>query len=356
MRPTTLGTARTKKGTMEHHADTRRIMIESSVRRALVRAQASPERALRNLIDLAADSSSGAVQRPFFQHVQSLLAHGDGAYFELLRRILTDVDLDHLVTFGMNLGYEGCTKGAERIRQTERERGFNVPWALSLELPEDPAILIDATAALIDEARGLGIHVFLVYAADRPQHALHLAERFPDCAFFLFARGASIDDETAAAARRVPHVLVSVRSGSECASACERLRRQRLLFGVHAFYPRMRLADEPLPSIERALALRPYLVLLAPRPGCSPELTHAMHELVVSLREEQRYPAIVGDVFTDRLAIDLAISSGQCAAGISAQGNLVLPNGIVDDISCNAYAYGLAHVLAQMFPKERGAG
>ena len=93
------------------------MLIESVVRRTVQKLHDSPEREIRNLIDLGLSFADGRFQRKFLKASQKMLRNEKSAYYPLIKDVVSHVDEERLVTFGMNLGYNGCTRGAKTIRQ-----------------------------------------------------------------------------------------------------------------------------------------------------------------------------------------------------------------------------------------------
>ena len=114
-----------------------RILIETTVRQTLKGLQDDPKRSIRNVVDMALHFSDGRFQSRFFRTAQTMLEHEDSAYYVLVEDAANHIDQEHLVTFGMNLGYNSCTWGAQRIRTNEAQLGFNIPWTV-LFLMEEP--------------------------------------------------------------------------------------------------------------------------------------------------------------------------------------------------------------------------
>ena len=104
-----------------------RILIETTVRQTLKGLQDDPKRSIRNVVDMALHFSDGRFQSRFFRTAQTMLEHEDSAYYALVEDAANHIDPEHLVTFGMNLGYNSCTWGAQRIRTNEAQLGFNIP-------------------------------------------------------------------------------------------------------------------------------------------------------------------------------------------------------------------------------------
>ena len=104
-----------------------RVLIETVVKGALKAIKDSPERGIRNLVDIALQFSKGRFQQNLFSTVQTMLQNESSAYYELVRDVIFHTDTDRLFTFGMNLGYNGCTIGAQRIRENEKRMNCNIP-------------------------------------------------------------------------------------------------------------------------------------------------------------------------------------------------------------------------------------
>ena len=66
-----------------------------------------------------------------------MLQNENSAYYQLVREVVSHADTDRLYTFGMNLGYNGCTVGAQRIRENEENLGCNIPWTGPIQVSTD---------------------------------------------------------------------------------------------------------------------------------------------------------------------------------------------------------------------------
>lgn len=89
-----------------------RILIETTVRQTLKGLQEDPKRSIRNLVDMALQFSEGRFQNRFFGTAQTMLKNEGSAYYALVQDAASHIETEHLVTFGMNLGYNSCTWGA----------------------------------------------------------------------------------------------------------------------------------------------------------------------------------------------------------------------------------------------------
>src|SRR5699024_441049 len=107
------------KGMTTMQKDMTRRLVELGVRSALTQCGGSPGRAVRNLVDLGLTFSRGQLQRQLLTTIQTLLGNPDSAYYPLIRDVVANTDTDRLVRFGVNVGYESCSKGARRLRTVE---------------------------------------------------------------------------------------------------------------------------------------------------------------------------------------------------------------------------------------------
>ena len=75
------------------------MLIESVVRRTVQKLHDSPEREIRNLIDLGLSFADGRFQRKFLKASQKMLRNEKSAYYPLIKDVVSHVDEERLVTF-----------------------------------------------------------------------------------------------------------------------------------------------------------------------------------------------------------------------------------------------------------------
>lgn len=327
--------------------DATRILVEATVRRTLKSIQECPERATRNFVDLGLQFSRGRFQTSLLEQFRKMLQNEKSAYYDLAKRIATGVDHDLVTTFGVNVGYNGFTKGARLIRRIEAERGFNIPWALHVGINEEklaaePGFYPD----LFRQAATLGIHTFLVFADGDPNNLLPLVQGKADCAFVLFLHGRQIDDAFLTRMRSIKNAMVSVYLDEDTSAACEGLRAGRLLYAVHSWY-----LDQDVPQIvsghwlQSILAFRPAFALLRADRACSRQAQQEIYQYIVDVRNSQRYPVLCMEIKQDSLLIDRIISDGECFVGFDANGNLRTHEETYSDVRYNVFFHPLEEIL-----------
>lgn len=304
-----------------------RILIENMVRGALQEIKDSPGRGARNLVDMALHFSKGRFQKHFFSLAQSMLHNENSAYYSLIQDVAENVDHNRIVKFGMNLGYNGCTLGAKKIRQIEEKERFNIPWSMSLEMNQE--ILTgqpDSYSSIIKQGMALGIGTYLLFSSGLLNEVLYLAEAYPDCAFILFCSPADITEEIMEKTEHIYNIMFSIsyedEDGTE--NACRHLRQYGYPFALHYIYRQENaediLNDELIVCIKN---YHPAFAFFIPNSSCNTETKHYVYEYIKHIRNHQLYPVISMDVHYDNIFIDSIISEDACTAGFDQYGHLL---------------------------------
>lgn len=303
--------------------DTSRILIETIVRKTLTELQTAPERKIRNLVDMALNFSKGRFQKNFFQITQQMLVNEHSAYYRLVRDMANHVEHERLLRFGMNIGYNSCTLGASKIRATEAVKGFNIPWALFLEL--DAGTFLgrqQAYDALLRQGNALGIYTWFISINGFHAELLEMLKAHDDCAFVLLCDASAVDAEWIDGLFALPHVLPSVSMGENTAWVCGALRERKMLYAVHKS-----CSDEDMTDVLNdnllydSQSLNALFTVLIQGPHGAGEERERLYRYVLDKRKEQRFPTILIDLFADMLSIDTIISQDSCSACFKADGS-----------------------------------
>ena len=107
-----------------------RTLIQTVVRQKLNAIKSDPERSLRNLVDMGLSFAVGGEQKRFLQQAQHALQDESSAYYRIIYDMALHVDTEHLMGFGMNLGYNSLTAGARTIRRWKANAATISPGAL----------------------------------------------------------------------------------------------------------------------------------------------------------------------------------------------------------------------------------
>lgn len=336
---------------MESNAS--RAMVETLARKTLREIKNSPHRSSRNLVDLALHFSKGRFQRHFFELVQTMLKDERSQYFPLVQDIVDHVDHERLLRFGMNVGYNGCTLGAKKIREIEASQGFNIPWTVGLHMnapvQEERLALYHTN---INEGESLGIRVWQIFSRQSAPKLLELAAQHPNSAFVLFTSASEITPQLAEMLESAPNVMPVIPYDDTAEESCRLLRAHQLLYSVCCSYTdgdlRQISCGKLFASTQR---LHPVLTILAPAPNCSPATQSKVYQEVVQLRNQQLYQTIPWELEQDSAFVDGIISQDACIAGFAPDGCLYARGGQLPLAEFNLFRDGLTQVLCRAFPK-----
>lgn len=334
--------------------DMNRVLVETAICKTLKNVQVAPERTIRNLVDLGLEFSNGRFQKQLLRTAQEMLRNENSAYYTLLKKTVASVQHEILTTFGLNLGYHGCTRGAELIRKIEAKQGFNIPWSLKISLnaekgKEDPGFY----PSILQQGVSLGIHTYLLFVAGDPEMAVSLLEGQPDCAFILFLHGNQVNDAFLEKMNAVRNTMISIYADEEMLCACRKLQDAGQLYGVYWCYSEQDqekiISGDWLRSI---LPAHPTFALLSGDSSCAQETEQNIYQNIIFVREGQQYPVILFDLKYDVLAIDQIISEDECLVGFDMDGNLQTHRGISLEKQHNIFNNCLEDILSKI-PKSK---
>lgn len=327
--------------------DLNRAMVESVVNRALREMEQDSQRSARKLVDLALMFAKGPFERHFLTLCQGILEDAESPYYKLIARALQKFDWETLVTFGVNLGFEGCSRGAQRIRDTEAREGFDVPWALEFHVGRD-GLARSCVQRAISEAMALGVHVFFLWDCGLAQcDLLQLCRENPTCAFAVLTTGSRGPDWNLAQLSQVRNLLFSVQGEAPLAlELCQALEAQRMPYAVHLPY------GNDLSSLpERLEKLRALggLVAVLYNQDADRETQQAVYRQILSLRTSRACPFGLFTLPGDLLAIDKIISDNPCTLSFLPNGQAVTALGPTDS---NIRTASLPEILRRELPRQ----
>ena len=332
-----------------------RLLTETVVKMALKSIKESPERGIRNLIDKALQFSNGRFQKNFFSAAQTMLQNENSAYYGLVRDTVTYTDMKRLYTFGMNLGYNGCTAGARRIRKNEDKMACMIPWTISLQI--DAQIFEEnrnTYDAFINEGEELGIYTWMIFSLDEARTALSLAEAHPDSAFCVFCEAKNISPEFLDEVTDLYNVMIAVRYEENAADMCSVLRERGLLYSVWYQYEQKDVADIINGDLFAGTQeLSPVFTVLIPDTGCNDEVRCLMHQTVRKVRDEQAYRTLVWELQGDCCMVDSIISGDACCICFDSEGNLCDWSRRLEGRHHNLFQSSLSDILISACPKRK---
>lgn len=334
--------------------DITRIFVETTLRKAIRDIKDSPKRSFRNLIDLGLNFAKGRFEKPFLETVQKLLQNEQSPYYDLVLDTVHNVDTDRLITFGMNVGYNGCTLGAKKIREIEEKEKFNIPWSVSFEIDGKSYLdNEDKYLKILTDGKNLGIYTYLVFANGNIKPTLSLAKEHEDCAFVYFCEEDYIDDGLLDEADSLNNVMFAVKYDENMANTLAALRMRQMPYSIYIPYSDDN-ADEVITDdfYLEFEDLHPLFTALLPTLDSSETSKEKVYDYVKNVRSEQRMPTILWDVYSDGKFIDGVISERSCFAFFNKNGNIVSANDKISNIELNIFENSIKDIFKTLFVKK----
>ena len=113
MRNSSFGTER--RNEILEMNELRRAIIRSAVQKSIREIRQDPKRGIRKMVDLALHFSHGRFQRKILEVMQKELSNPSSAYYSIVTDLAANVKPENLEQFGMDLGYNSWTHGAQII-------------------------------------------------------------------------------------------------------------------------------------------------------------------------------------------------------------------------------------------------
>ncbi|MCD8190894.1 MAG: hypothetical protein LUD78_11905 [Clostridiales bacterium] len=328
-----------------------RTLIETFVRQKLKEMQEDPDRCTRTLVDMALHFSTGRFQKDFFQAAQTMLENEDSGYYELIQDAAAHMDQEHLLTFGMNVGYNSCTAGAKRIREVEARQGFNVPWTVTLltDSQRYPA-MERAYQSLMEQGKELGIYTWMLCPNGKPEALLPLVESQPDCAFVLFSDAGQMSSSFLNRAAELKNLLLAVKYDDQAEECCRQLRQRQTLYGVYLPY-RQAEAEQVVSesTLQDVSVLHPGVTIFMP---LEPGERMADYQFVLTARNDQKYCTLPFALWEDIRRVDSIISDEAVVVAFDGEGRLFRSGTTQPCEGLSIREKPLADILAAAFPRR----
>lgn len=337
---------------MNHSAN--QSIIEATVNSAIKRIENDPERSIRNLVDMGLMFCNGKFQQRFLAEAQRMLENENSSYYRIIPDLISNVDSKRITTFGINLGYQSCTKGARIIRKIEAEHNCNVPWCINLELKNETYHeKKEEYFSLIEQGQSLGIYTWFVNPHSNMLSTLELAEHFSDCAFVITCEPEDITELLLDEFSEIYNVFFAVNYNEGIEDACALLRKRKFLFSVVYKYQEHDIENILNHSVLYDLcSLHSVFSLFYADATCPLDIQQRVYEYVKEMRYKQSFQTIPFDLVYDVRFIDEIISEDAVSIYFDSNGVCHTDLNEKNATTCNLFHTSLIDIFIQVVPKE----
>ncbi len=301
-------------------------LLRATIKKSLDDIKLDPKRSVRNLVDLGLQFADGGNQRGFLEVTRTYLSSENSAYYRLAENIVNEIDHDKLANYGINFGYNGCTRGARILREKEAEYGCHIPFLLAFYVSDDDdALTVEDIADTVRQGMELGIYIYVVICSgSRYEQLLDMAEEFDECAFVYFVNPRRLTREAISRTSELNNLVTSVRFDGvtdSCLEAVRAMREQGCITVVHYEYKAENLNEILSNSITDRLAETGAVAAILYAP---PTIDKTAQKLVFDYKAEtvrsQQYPIFMFEAKSDIDKIEHMFSNDECLVVFSSGG------------------------------------
>lgn len=313
-----------------------------------------PKRSFRNLVELGERFAVGRRQRAFFAGVREMLRKDSSAYYLLWERVIHDTDHDCLQTFGINVGYNGCTAGVRTLRALERLNHCGIPSILGVSYngaEMDGRALED----LLRQGEKLGIYTYILdYRGGDTAVLAGVLAAHKDAGFIVLTEACELSEQNASLFSLNKNVMLAVSADRpDFKDVCLALRDAHRLYCVYARYDEARAND--ILSGDYADRVGSYsgtFVLLLPEDGVDAATSQKVGAFAAEARREQRWPFILMDLREDLIVINRDIARSACFVRFDADGQLVTQKGRAQEPALNIRSLSMLDIFRRSLALE----
>ncbi|MCD8108142.1 MAG: hypothetical protein LUE20_09325 [Oscillospiraceae bacterium] len=319
-------------------------IIEAYVGKKLEAMRDNPDRETRNLVDLALGLSAGRFQKHFLSIAHSMLEDESSPYYVLIHDAIKNVGTANILKFGMNIGYNSFTAGANTIRKLEKERGYNIPWVITFYV-DDKSFSEEFYAEAIKQGKKLGIYTYVFFCESIPEKLTEIFDDETECAFILFSDAENIGKGILTQASEIKNLMLCVKYSESATEVCEQLRRDKALYSLWYEYVENPMCEKLLNSADE---LHPIMTFFVKENDDYIGYNDVYSE-VCNLRDT-RIAASAPMEFTGTCRmVDEIISDDACIAVFDETGKLISVENSGRD--CNFRNQPLTEIFEMCYPK-----
>jgi len=263
------------------------------------------------------------------------------------------VDTEKIYTFGINIGYNSCTAGAQRIRENEKALGCNIPWTVLIHIDTQQfEERRQKYEDLIFEGESLGIYTWMFFASDWPRKTFSLVKNHPDSAFCVFCDTKDITLTFLEEATVLKNLMLVIRYDENFADVCNELRANKMLYSIWYQYGQKDteiIIDGNL--FDSVQELFPIFTVLIPENKCPREVRRLIYSTVKQTRLDQSHSTIAWDLQGDNCLVDTIISEDACSVYFNKDGSLFGWEKAFEGGRYNLFKSSFTDILLNAYPK-----
>jgi hypothetical protein len=305
-------------------------MLRAAVSKIVRNMKEDPERGIKKLLEIAEKSASGK-QKEILELVARELSDKNSAYYKLITDLIFRTDQRVLTEFGINLGYNGFTVGAEKINKLKQEKGHGIPWSIFFDMSWGSYPAMDTIAHIIRQGVDMGIHCYMFHIHRKYtgfDELMSILSSFPGCAFFMFLYTPAINERLVSRAISLKNVMLLLKPedepGKENQEAAKLLIQSGCLCGCFARYSSRGGPIRDDSFLIPAEKLGFSFMCMICNEKLRPTGGESMKRFVDNYRMDLKRPILPVDLWADMIDAGTSIGTGACLVTISGGDQIII--------------------------------
>jgi hypothetical protein len=339
-------------------------VIEAAVDKGIRDIEENTARGIRNLVDLGTHFSTGRFQKEFFDIAERTLKNENSGYYKLTNHVIKYINHKILKRFGINLGYNSWTYGADKIRENEKIFGFNIPWTIIFDLRIENKNMLSAKeiSGILTSAESLGIYSGMFFIDKNMAYLeslLSVLKSHNDSAYFLFLTPEMITEKIADSVISASNTIIVLNinaSGDNHESdiAAGILFEKRCLYGSYSIYD-----DSNIEYImseknsEQLMELHCIFLFLIKGNQVSEQNSKNLSQFILHAKDVNEYPLFTVDFYEDLAHVDRVISVEDCFMSVASDGTISASSMNNKVTNLNVRNQTLQSILRTAMPKTQ---
>ena len=186
-------------------------LAESYIRKQIKALKQDPAQTIHTLTKQLLEKPDSPLEKYLLHITPEKLQDTQSGYYQLFHDILPKINTEHLVTFAMNIGYNGIFTASKNTQTNSPESKSDALWAFMLSI--DGINYEKKSAqykAQISNAKKNGTRCFMLFIEKNAWKLLPLIKKEKDCAFFLFCPSSCLTEKFLDAVKLTKNLFISV--------------------------------------------------------------------------------------------------------------------------------------------------
>ncbi len=290
-----------------------RTFVESYIRKQIRSLKQSPTQTIDTLTRQLLERPKGSLEKYLLHITPEKLQDTQSGYYKLFHDILPKINTDHLVTLGMNIGYNGLFTASKNTQINSPESKSNALWAFMLSID---GINYEKKStqykAQITNKKKNGTRCFMLFIEKNAWKLLPLIKKEKDAAFFLFCPPSCLTEKFLDAAKFTKNLFISVAYNNDQSTPIpstdvfKQLKTRKLPYAVHYYYCASDVESIKSGKIFKELSKEQPLFsffiskkIISGNDEITKEEKKAVYEAIVKERYWLKYPSIPFEIEED---------------------------------------------------------